>query len=122
MLTLAVVAVAASTNYLLFLAFRLRVPLVAALLLLVVLQVGAVPPSLPGRVGIFNYLTVVALSAFGVDRATALAYSIVLYAVALAPKILVGAAYVAAGAGRRVIASADTARSVTESPAAPLPR
>jgi uncharacterized protein (TIRG00374 family) len=99
-LTLALVALAASTNYLLFLAFGLRLPPVAALSLLVVLQVGAVPPSLPGKVGIFHYLTVVALALFGVDRATALSYAIVLYGVALLPKILLGAGYVAVG-GRR---------------------
>ncbi len=97
-LSIALVVVAAWTNYLLFLAFGLRLPPLAALLLLVVLQVGAVPPSLPGKVGIFNYLTVVTLALFAIDRTTAAGYSILLYAVALAPKIVLGAAFLATGA------------------------
>jgi uncharacterized membrane protein YbhN (UPF0104 family) len=84
----------------------LRLPPVAALSLLVVLQVGTVPPSLPGKVGIFHYLTVVALALFGVDRATALSYAIVLYGVALLPKILLGGVYVAVGAHPRIVSPA----------------
>ena len=104
-LSIALVIVAAWTNHLLFLAFGLHLPPVAALLLLVVLQVGAVPPSLPGKIGIFNYLTVVTLSLFAVDRGTAVCYSVALYVVALLPKILLGSAYLAIGAQRRVIAT-----------------
>jgi len=105
-LSLALMIVAAWTNHLLFLAFGLHLPPVAALLLLVVLQVGAVPPSLPGKIGVFNYLTVVALSVFAVDRATAVGYSIVLYVVALLPKILIGGICLAIGAQRRVVPTA----------------
>jgi uncharacterized membrane protein YbhN (UPF0104 family) len=98
LLSLLIVALAASTNYVLFLAFGLPLPPLAALLLLVLLQVGSVPPSLPGKIGIFHYLTVVALGLFAVDRERALSYSIVLYAVALLPKLVLGAVYVALGA------------------------
>jgi len=91
-----ILLVAALTNYLLFLAFDLRLPFVAALFLLVLTQAGSVPPSLPGKIGIFNYLTVVGLGTFGVDRGTALGYSILLYAVALLPKVILGAAFAAA--------------------------
>jgi hypothetical protein len=95
--SVAVMAVAASTNYLLFLAFDLALTPLVALFLLVLLQVGSVPPSLPGKIGVFHYVTVVALEACGVDRVTALAYAIVLYSVALLPKVLLGALLVAAG-------------------------
>jgi hypothetical protein len=81
---------AATTNYLLFKAFHLELPSVAALLLLIVLQVGTAPVSTPGRLGVFQYLTVLALSVYSVDRTQAVAYSVLLYAVALLPKLLVG--------------------------------
>ena len=91
-----ILLVAALTNYLLFLAFGLELPFVAAVFLLVLTQAGSVPPSLPGKIGIFNYLTVVGLGSYGIDRGTALGYSILLYAVALLPKVILGAAFVAA--------------------------
>jgi len=94
-LSILLVGLGASTNYLLFRAFNLDLSFVVALFLLVLLQVGSVPPSLPGRVGIFNYLTAVGLAAFGVDRSVAFSYSIVLYAVGLLPRVIVGAVYLA---------------------------
>jgi len=60
-----------------------------------VLQVGIAPPSLPGKLGVFHYLTVLALSFFGVARSAALTYALVLYAVALLSKVLVGGAWLA---------------------------
>ena len=81
---------AASTNYLLFVAFGFELPALAALFLLVVLQVGNSAVSVPGNLGVFHYLTILALAAYGIDRERALAYAIVLYAVALLPKIALG--------------------------------
>ncbi len=81
---------AASTNYLLFVAFRLPLPLVAALLLLISLQVANTLVSVPGNLGVFHYVTVLTLGAYSVDHDAALAYAIVLYIVALVPKILAG--------------------------------
>lgn len=84
------VGLAASTNYFLFKAFGLELPFSAALLLLVVLQFGNAPVSTPGNLGVYHYLTVLVLSAFSVDRRVAVGYAVVLYAVALGPKILLG--------------------------------
>jgi glycosyltransferase 2 family protein len=98
LLSFVILVLAALTNYLLFAAFDLDLPFLSAVSLLVILQVGSVPPSLPGKLGIFNYLTVLGLGAFGVDRNVAFSYSLVLYAVAWLPKVLVGAALVATGA------------------------
>lgn len=86
-------ALAALANDLLFHAMGIPLPFHASLVLLLVLQVGSVPPSLPGRIGVFNYLTVLTLSVYGVDRSTALGYSVVLYAVAYLPKVLLGAVF-----------------------------
>ncbi len=81
----------ALTNYLILQSLHILVPFSAALFVLIVLQVGSAPPSAPGKLGVFHYLTVLALSAYQVERGTALAYSVLLYVTALVPKILVGA-------------------------------
>lgn len=82
------------TNYFLFLAVGLQLPPVAALFVLVVLQVGNVPPSLPANLGVFHYLVILALSVFAIDPSIALGYAWLLYSVALLPKIIIGMAIV----------------------------
>ena len=94
-LSLLVLLLSASTNYLLFLAFGLQLPVAAALFVLVVLQVGTAPPSLPGKLGVFHYLAMLALSFFAVDRSVALGYAIALYAVALLSKVVLAGAWLA---------------------------
>lgn len=94
-LSLLVLLLSASTNYLLFLAFGLRLPLPAALFVLVMLQVGTAPPSLPGKLGVFHYLAILALSFFAVDHSVALGYAIALYAVALLSKVVLAGAWLA---------------------------
>jgi hypothetical protein len=78
------------TNYLVFLALKIALPFWAALLLLVVLQVGTAVPSSPGRIGVFQYLVILTLSIFAVDKNVALGYSIVLYLVVYVPIVLLG--------------------------------
>ncbi len=90
-LSLLIVLLAVATNYVLFHAFDLRLSPAVALMLFVVLQVGVAPASTPGNVGVFHYLVVLVLTAFGVDRAVAVAYAVVLHAVAYGPKIIAGA-------------------------------
>jgi uncharacterized protein (TIRG00374 family) len=82
---------AVATNYIIFLAMRMALPLVAALFLLVVLQVGGAVPSSPGKVGVFQYLCVLALSLFSVERSVTLGCSLVLYLVVFLPSLLLGA-------------------------------
>lgn len=94
-LSVITLGLSAGTNYLLFLAFGLRLPLAAAVFVLVVLQVGTAPPSLPGRVGVFHYLAILALSFFAVERSVAVSYAFALYGVALLSKVVLGAAWLA---------------------------
>ncbi|MGE5362429.1 MAG: lysylphosphatidylglycerol synthase transmembrane domain-containing protein [Bacteroidales bacterium] len=103
-LTIAVLVAGVTCNYLLFRAFGLDLPWIAGLFLFVLLQVGSAPPSLPGKVGIFNYVTVLALSVYSVEHEVAVAYSVVLYAVALAPKILIAGVFAIARGGIRMSA------------------
>ena len=67
----------------------------AALIVLVALQVGTAVPSSPGRIGVFEYICVLSLAPFGVEREMALAYGLVLHAVAYGPPLVVGAALLA---------------------------
>ena len=82
---------AASTNYVTFLALGIDLPFPAAILVLVVLHLGVAIPSAPGKVGVFHYLCVLALSVFSVERNLALSYGLILYFVAFAPPSLLGA-------------------------------
>jgi len=89
-LAAAILFVSIATNYLVFLAMHLSLPPVAALFLMIVLRFGVAPPSLPGRIGLFQYLIVLALAMFGVGRTAALSYSFALYAIAVLPVLLAG--------------------------------
>jgi hypothetical protein len=76
--------------YLLFLAFALRLPIVAAVSLFVALQFGAVVPSSPGLVGVVHFIAVAVLSLFGVDHDVALSYGFVLHLVMVGPVVVLG--------------------------------
>ena len=65
-------------------------PFWTSLLLLVVLQIGTAVPSSPGRIGVFQYLVILALSILFVDKGVALGYSIILYLVTYIPIALIG--------------------------------
>lgn len=86
----AILFVSIMTNYLVFVAMRLPLSPVAALFLTIVLRIGVAPPSLPGRLGLFQYLVVLALAMFGIDRSAALSCSFALYAIAVVPILIAG--------------------------------
>jgi glycosyltransferase 2 family protein len=88
--SLIVTFLSALTNYLVLLALGLTLPIWAALLLLVVLQIGTQIPAAPGGVGIFQYLIILTLSYFSVNNSLALGYSILLYLVISLPIVLIG--------------------------------
>jgi len=77
--TLAAWLVSALTNLLLLAAFGLEPSPLIALFLLVVLQAGVAVPSTPGKVGVFQFLCVLALSVFDVPASVAFGYSVILY-------------------------------------------
>jgi glycosyltransferase 2 family protein len=78
--TIASWLVAGLTNYLLLLAFDLPASPLIALFLLVVLQAGVAVPSTPGKIGVFHYLCMIALSVFGIPTTIGLAYGLTLHA------------------------------------------
>jgi hypothetical protein len=81
---------AVSVNYVLFAAMDIHVPTSVGLLLMVVLYIGAAPPSLPGKVGIFHGITVLTLTLFGVLPSTALAYGALLHLTIFLPPTILG--------------------------------
>lgn len=91
--SVAIWALAAATNALLFRAFDLDLGPGAALFLLVLLYAGAAPPSSPGRLGVFHALTLLGLEVLGVPRALGLAYATALHAIVYLPEILPGALF-----------------------------
>ncbi len=80
----------AVTNYFVFLGLGMELPLVASVFLLLVLQVGVAVPSGPGKIGVFQYLAILALSLFGVPPEKAFALGVVLYLVVHTPPIILG--------------------------------
>lgn len=62
--------------------------LLAAMFVLVVLQAGTAPPSTPAKIGVFEYLCVLALGFLGVEADWGLAYGVLLHVVVLLPPIV----------------------------------
>jgi uncharacterized protein (TIRG00374 family) len=83
-------ATAVFTNHLALLALQIQLPIAASILILIVLQVSVSLPSIPGRIGIFEYLCILALSVFGIEHALSLSYGILLHIIALVPQTLLG--------------------------------
>ena len=86
--TIAVPASSVLTNLLVMRAFHLSVPASAAVLLLVVLQAGTSIVAVPGGLGVSQVLTIKTLAIWNVAPADALAFSLILYAVARVPKLM----------------------------------
>lgn len=83
-------ATAVLTNHLVLLALDLHLPWTASLLVLIVLQVGISLPAGPGRIGIFEWMCILSLGVFAVDRQPAFSYGILLHAIVLLPTTLLG--------------------------------
>jgi glycosyltransferase 2 family protein len=79
-LSISVWMLEASSYFLMMRAFNVRLDpdllVLAALLMLVTVNLGIMVPSAPGYVGTFQFFAVTALAVFGVDRETALAVGI----------------------------------------------
>jgi uncharacterized protein (TIRG00374 family) len=73
------------TNWLVMLAMHIDAPAIAAVLILVVLQAGISLPSLPGKIGILEYLCILSLAVFGVGQATGLGFGVMLHVIIYLP-------------------------------------
>ncbi|MCK4858814.1 MAG: flippase-like domain-containing protein [candidate division Zixibacteria bacterium] len=70
----------AVSNYSVFLAFGLPLPLDASFLVLAIVSVGIMLPSGPGFIGLYQYLTVISLDLYDVPRAAAEGVGIIMWA------------------------------------------
>ena len=100
-LTVASWLVLAISYLILMEAFALDLPLVAAILVTVAINLSLVLPSSPAALGVFEAATIIALTAFDVPQAEALSYAIVLHVLNLVPFLLIGAALLGPAALRR---------------------
>jgi uncharacterized membrane protein YbhN (UPF0104 family) len=88
------------TNMLTLLALGIAAPAAASLFVLFVLIAGINIPAAPGRIGVFEYLCVLALGVFGVGQAEALSFGLLLHALVYLPVILGGMVALWASGGR----------------------
>ncbi len=72
-------------NYLVLISLHIHATFLAAIVLLVILQAGVAVPSSPGKIGVFQNLAVLGLSLFGVAKAPALAFGVVLHLLIFLP-------------------------------------
>ncbi len=76
--------------YLLFLAFHLDLPVLAAFFLLVVVAFGVSIPSAPGYIGTFHWACAAGLIFLGIEANLAKSFSLLLWFVGFIPTILLG--------------------------------
>lgn len=81
------------TNFFLFKAFHLSLSFGPALVVLLAIQAGSLPPSAPGKIGVFEYSVILALAVFVIPRSEALYYGLMLHLVVFLPKIALGLIY-----------------------------
>ncbi len=76
--------------YLLFLAFSMKLSLVAAVIVMVVLIIGITLPTAPGYIGNWHFACITGLTLFGVSKADALTYAIMLHIISLGVIVILG--------------------------------
>lgn len=76
--------------YLMFMAFHLDLPLMAAFFLLVVLAFGVSIPSAPGYIGTFHWACAAALIFLGIEANLAKSFSLLVWFVGFIPTVLLG--------------------------------
>jgi uncharacterized protein (TIRG00374 family) len=95
------------TPWILFKAFDIPLAIEGAISLNLVVSIGSVPPSTPGKILIFETLVVVTLTRLGLtDSATMLSFAIVYHLVVALPQIALGALALLRGGLRFSVGSA----------------
>ncbi len=77
-------------TYVVLVAVGLSLPPVAAIVVLGIVQLGTAVPSTPGKVGVFQFLSVAALTPFGVPDTGAFTYGVLLHVVSYVPVVMLG--------------------------------
>jgi uncharacterized protein (TIRG00374 family) len=80
-------------NYIMFYAFSFSLSLVAAFVLVIIVNLGLMIPAAPGFVGTFQFLFVIGMAIFGVGREQALSFSIISHALQMLFVVSLGLAF-----------------------------
>jgi uncharacterized membrane protein YbhN (UPF0104 family) len=91
------------TNYFVLMSLDINATFLAATVLLVILQAGIAVPSSPGKIGVFQYLAVLGLSLFGVAKAPALAFGVILHMLIFLPVAVTAGIFWISSRGRSEI-------------------
>jgi uncharacterized membrane protein YbhN (UPF0104 family) len=86
-----------AVNDLVLRSLAIQTPFIAAVVLLVILQAGVAVPSTPGKLGVFQYLAFLGLSLFGVGRAPAIAFGLLLHLLVFLPPAAMAALFLGCG-------------------------
>jgi glycosyltransferase 2 family protein len=78
------------TNSFTLMALGIHLDFSASLLVLVGLMIGISVAVVPGRIGVFEWICVLALAIYGVGQAQALSYGLLLHAIVYVPTTLLG--------------------------------
>ena len=93
--------VMALSFWLVMLCFHFELSPMAGLLVVIATSLSLVLPSSPGAIGVFEAAVVLALDAYGIDRAHALSYALVLHALNFFPFLAAGAFVLSPAVGGR---------------------
>lgn len=88
LLSIAIWAMTTATFFIIGSALSLDLPLYAYVIIVAITNMGSFVPSLPGRFGTLEFLSVAVLGLFGVDKNTAVLFPILLRLVQLLPILL----------------------------------
>lgn len=90
LLSLAMLILQGMSFWLVMRAYGLSLPLLAGVAVILIVHLGSAVPTVPGNIGTYQFFTVVGLKLFGVDKAAASGFSMVVYAVLSLPVFVFG--------------------------------
>lgn len=99
-------------------AYQLDLTIWQATLTLVIVRLGTVIPNAPGNVGLFQFVCVIALGMWGVDKSRSVGFSVVLFSVLTLP-LLIGGFIATALSGLKLGDIHSGAREETARPTTP---
>jgi len=89
-LTLPFLALQAITLWLIMLGYGLRLSFWVGVVVYVIVSVGTALPNTPANIGSYQFLTVLGLTLFGVDKTTAAGFSLVAFTLLALPLLVIG--------------------------------
>jgi uncharacterized protein (TIRG00374 family) len=90
LLSLAFWIIDGAAIYLMFLAFHLTLPFIAAFVLMVILMIGIAIPAGPGFVGNWHFFCILGLTLYGIPKTEALSFAIIYHFLSIGIVILLG--------------------------------